>query len=943
MADGICDICGFRPATVRAQVISNGRPETLELCDTDYRRLARQQSRPNSPLESLFGNRRGSLLDDFFGDSIFRSDQEDNTGSDEAAPPAASDGRGHSIPIRSGRSRPSGSAAVERLSTHAEELLQDAARRAAEAGRSEVDTEHVLLALLSSDVVRTVFSQFKVSSDELQRLLGEEIPRSERTSDEPSTDIGVSPRVKDALSRAFNASRDLGHSYVGPEHLLIGLAEEGEGLAADILRRYGITPQALRQQVTKVVGRGAEEGRVDTPTGTPNLDKYSRDLTRLAKDGRLDPVIGRAREIETTIEVLARRKKNNPVLIGEPGVGKTAIVEGLAQRIVSGEVPEALRDKRLVELSVNSMVAGSRYRGDFEERVQQVLKEVQDHQDQLILFIDELHTIVGAGQGGGEGGLDIANTFKPALARGELNLIGATTLNEYQKHIEKDAALERRFQPLMVAEPTIAQAIVILRGLRDTLEAHHKVAITDEAIVAAVELSDRYITGRFLPDKAIDVLDQAAARVKISATARPVDVQELESEIAQLRREQDSAAARKQFDRAQEIKTRSEARGQELQKATERWRRERGSASADVRVEHVAQIVSNITGVPVNELTTEERERLVRMEETLHKRVVGQDEAVHAVSDAIRLARAGFREGRRPIATFLFLGPTGVGKTELAKALTEVVFGDEDAMIRLDMSEYMERHTVARLIGAPPGYVGYEEGGQLTERVRRRPYSVVLLDEIEKAHRDVQNILLQVFDDGRLTDGKGRVVDFTNTVLIATSNLGSDLIQQELREHGGAGDDQKLKGELMDVLRSHFRPEFINRIDEIIVFHALTRQQIGAIVGLQLERVVRSAHGQGVELVPDPGLPDHFAATGFRPEFGARELRRLIRTELETALARAMLGGEVHEGDRVLARWDAERQRVALDVQPRSDSAPAASTQTPSRSRRRAPPASEAA
>ena len=679
-----------------------------------------------------------------------------------------------------------------------------------------------------------------------------------------------------------------------------GWPRRGKASAADILRRYGLTPQAIRQQVTKVVGRGAEEGRVDTPTNTPNLDKYSRDLTKLAREGKLDPVIGRAQEIETTIEVLARRKKNNPVLIGEPGVGKTAIVEGLAQRIVAGEVPESLRDKRLVELSINSMVAGSKYRGEFEERVQQILKEVTEREDELVLFIDEIHTIVGAGQGGGEGGLDIANVFKPALARGELNLIGATTLNEYQKYIEKDAALERRFQPVFVPEPTVAQTIMILRGLRDTLEAHHKVTITDEAIIAAAELSDRYITGRFLPDKAIDLIDQAAARVKISATARPVDVQDMEAEVRQLKREQDYASSRKHFDRASEIQARHDARNKDLQDATERWRRERGSASTEVRTEHIAQVVSKLTGVPVNELTSEERQRLVKMEERLHKRVIGQEEAVRAVSDAVRLARAGLREGRRPIATFLFLGPTGVGKTELAKALAETVFGEEDAMIRLDMSEYMERHAVARLIGAPPGYVGYEEGGQLTERVRRRPYSVVLLDEIEKAHPDVYNVLLQVFDDGRLTDGKGRVVDFTNTVIIATSNLGSDIIQRHLNLRGTAEDDQaRLKRELMDVLRGHFRPEFINRIDEIIVFHALARSEIRSIVDLQLERVKRTAHGQGVELDIDGSLVDHLAAAGFRPEFGARELRRLIRSELETQLARAMLANEVQEGDRV--------------------------------------------
>jgi ATP-dependent Clp protease ATP-binding subunit ClpC len=543
-----------------------------------------------------------------------------------------------------------------------------------------------------------------------------------------------------------------------------------------------------------------------------------------------------------------------------------------------------------------------------------VLKEVTERQDRQILFIDEIHTMVGAGQGGGEGGLDVANVFKPALARGELNLIGATTLNEYQKHIEKDAALERRFQPIFVPEPSVAQTIMILRGLRDTLEAHHKVTITDEAIIAAAELSDRYVTGRFLPDKAIDLIDQSAARVKISATARPVDVQELEAETRQLKREQDYATSRKQFDRAAEIQRQHEAKSNELQQANERWRRSRGSGTAEVRSEHIAQVVSKLTGIPVSELTTEERERLVKLEERLHQRVIGQDEAVKAVSDAVRLARAGLREGRRPIATFLFLGPTGVGKTELAKALAEAVYGDEDAIVRLDMSEYMERHTVARLIGAPPGYVGYEEGGQLTERVRRRPYSVVLLDEIEKAHPDVYNALLQVFDDGRLTDGKGRVVDFTNTIIIATSNLGAEIIQRQLRMGERDADDQaKLRRELMDILRGHFRPEFLNRIDEIIVFHALDREQIRSIVDLQLERVKRTAHGQGVTLEIDDSLIDHFAAAGFRPEYGARELRRLIRSELETELARALLANDVHEGDTVLARWDGIRQAVVLE------------------------------
>lgn len=862
---------------MRVEANLNGRHSTMLLCDDHYRQLVRQQKRTVSPLEALFGSRSG-LFEDFLGSDFFRI-------GDDATPVAADTDDvvdasfGEPAAAGSGAPRRRGSGLASRISEQSEALLQEAAKHAAEFGRSEVDTEHLLLALADSDVVKTILGQFKIKVDDLKRQIESEAKRGDKPFE---GEIGVSPRVKDALSRAFVASNELGHSYVGPEHFLIGLAEEGEGLAANLLRRYGLTPQALRQQVSKVVGKGAEDGRAETPTNTPELDKYSRDLTKMARDGKLDPVIGRAQEIETTIEVLARRKKNNPVLIGEPGVGKTAIVEGLAQRMVAGEVPETLRDKRLVELNINAMVAGAKYRGEFEERVQKVLKEVTEHQGELILFIDEVHTIVGAGQGGGEGGLDVTNVFKPMMARGELNLIGATTLNEYQKYIEKDAALERRFQPVTVPEPTVAQTIMILRGLRDTFEAHHKVSISEDAIIAAAELSDRYITARFLPDKAIDLLDQAAAR--------------------------------KQYDQAAELGKRIEAKEAELKKLVENWERERASGSAEVKAEHVAQIVSRLTGIPVNELTVEEREKLLHLEQRLHERLVGQDEAVRAVADAVRLSRAGLREGSKPVATFLFLGPTGVGKTELAKALAESIYGDEHALLRIDMSEYGERHTVARLVGAPPGYVGYDEGGQLTEKVRRKPYSVLLLDEIEKAHPDVYNILLQVFDDGRLTDGKGRVVDFTNTIIIATSNLGSDIIQRRLKARGAADEEyEKTKAEVMDVLRGHFRPEFLNRIDEIIVFHALGKEEIRHIVGLQLDRVARSAASQGVTLTFDQTLIDHFAEEGYKPEFGARELKRLIRSELETALAREMLGGGIGKGDHASARWDDKAERVVFE------------------------------
>jgi len=799
---------------------------------------------------------------------------------------------------------------TEPFSAQAKEMLQLAAERAVASGRREVDTEHLLYVLPDSDVVQTLLKQFKISPADLQAEIDKHSPQAGGDKPVPEGgEVGVSPRVKSALGRAYAAARELGHSYIGPEHLLIGLSEVPDSYAGTLLKKYGLTPQALRQQIVKVVGKGAEDGRVDTPTNTPNLDKYSRDLTRMAREVKLDPVIGRSQEIETTIEILARRKKNNPVPIGEPGVGKTAIVEGLAQRIVNGEVPEVLRDKRLVELNVNSLVAGAKYRGEFEERVKQVMDEITAKQDELVLFIDEVHTIVGAGQGGGEGGLDIANTFKPAMARGEMNLIGATTLNEYQKYIEKDAALERRFQPVPVPEPTVDQTINILRGLRDAMEAHHKVTIQDEALVAAAELSDRYISGRFLPDKAIDLVDQAAARVHLSTTSRPAAIQEAEAEIAQLKREQAYATSRKRFDKAKELDATIAAREKDLEDKTDAWKQKIGSSSAEVLVSDIAEIVSKLTGIPVNELTQEEKDKLLKMEERLHQRVIGQDQAIEAVSDAVRLARAGLKQGNRPIATFLFLGPTGVGKTELAKALAETIFGDEDAVIRIDMSEYMERHAVARLIGAPPGYVGYDEGGQLTERVRRRPYSVVLFDEIEKAHADVYNVLLQVLDDGRLTDGKGRIIDFKNTMIIATSNLGSHVIMRDPQGLNRAA----TRDAVMEVLRQHFRPEFLNRIDEIIIFDGLAKDQINSIVQLQLAQIGRTALGQGITLDFDKTIVDHLAEESYQPEFGARELKRQIRRLLEAPLAKQMLSGKVQEGDTVTCTYAADRG-VAFDV-----------------------------
>ncbi len=891
MANGICDICNKRPATTRVRVSRGGAEETLEVCAIDLERL---QQRSLSPFQSLLSG------DSPFGDLSSLFDQ-DFTG--------MSSGMGYPIP----RHREAVDISSY-FSDQTKELIQEAGKKAVDFNRLEVDTEHLLSAIVESDVAAEILRQFKLKSEDLKLYIDENAPRGEKKLS-GEIELSPSPRLKDIFEKAFRISQELGHGYIGPEHLLIALSEE-EGLAGEVLRKYGLNPQSLRQQTLKVVGRGAKEGRVEAKSNTPQLDKYSRDLSNLARAGKLDPVIGRAGEIESTIEILSRRTKNNPVLIGEPGVGKTAIVEGLAQRIVNEDVPEVLLNKRVVEVNINSIVAGSKYRGEFEERIKAVLDEITAHKDELILFIDELHTIVGAGGGGQEGGLDVSNVIKPHLARGDLHLIGATTLNEYQKYIEKDAALERRFQPVFVPEPTVEQTIEILKGLRDRYEAHHKVKITDDAIVAASELSDRYIANRFLPDKAIDLVDQAASRVRILSTSRSQEIKRLEEQLAKLKREQEFATSRKQYDLAKEHENEIKKLLGEKEQLEAKSRRERGVTTSEVTREHIAQVTSKLTGVPVTELTQAEKEKLLQMERRLHDRVVGQEEAINAVSDAIRRSRAGLMEGKRPVASFLFLGPTGVGKTELAKALAWFVFGDDDALTRIDMSEYMERYSVSRLIGAPPGYVGYEEGGQLTEAVRRRPYSVILLDEIEKAHSDVYNILLQVLDDGRLTDGKGRIVDFTNTIIIATSNLGSGIIQENMKLSNKKPYDV-LKDELMGVLRSHFRPEFLNRIDEIIVFHALTEEQIKLITKLQLERVKQIARGQGIELVFSEQLINHLAQVGYMPEFGARELRRRIQREVETQLAKEMLKGDIQEGDTVKISFTEKEgvkiERITLD------------------------------
>ncbi len=876
--DNICNICNIRPATRRVQVTQNGRTQQLDVCDVDYAKL-RNQAGITSPFESLFSSG---------GDPFAAFDQI---------------GKQYTVPRQS-------RGIQDIISDTAKELIQQAGSVAHEFGRNEVDTEHLLYALADSDVVGEILKQYKLKPADVKGYIDANAPKGSAKDVSNQQEMDVSPRVKSVLTDAYRTAQELRHSYVGPEHLLIALANEEDGLAHDVLEKYGLTPESLRAKTTKVVGKGAESGKVESQSTTPEIDKYARDLTAEARQGKLDPVIGRTDEIQTTIEILARRTKNNPVLIGEPGVGKTAIVEGLAQRIENGEVPEVLEGKRVVELSLMSVIAGAKYKGEFEERIKAVIDEIVEHSDELIVFVDEIHTMVGAGQGGGEGGMDVANIMKPALARGQLHLIGATTLNEYQKYIEKDSALERRFQPVMVPEPTLDQAIEIIRGLRDSYEAHHKVKISDDAISAAVTLSDRYVTQRFLPDKAIDLIDQAAARVRIATDTRTTEIAKLDDEIARVKREQESAENHKKADDAKKFDTEAKRLTRQKDELMSKWKREKGVSTSVVAASDIAQIVSNLTGVPINEMTSEEKAKLLKLEDKIHGRVVGQDQAVMAVADAIRLSRAGLNQGSRPIANFLFLGPTGVGKTELAKALAWSVFGDESAMIRIDMSEYMERHAVARLVGAPPGYVGYDEGGQLTEAVRRRPYSVILLDEIEKAHPDVYNILLQVFDDGRLTDGKGRVVDFTNTVIIATSNLGSDLIIANKDSKKSAAE---LKSELMDVLRGHFRPEFINRIDDIIVFDSLNQEQIKNIVLFQLEKITQLMKGQDIAITFDDVVVDELAREGYRPEFGARELRRLIKTNIENLLARKLLGGELVEGGSAQVTFS-EKDGFGVDI-----------------------------
>ncbi|MDR0861398.1 MAG: ATP-dependent Clp protease ATP-binding subunit [Oscillospiraceae bacterium] len=793
----------------------------------------------------------------------------------------------------------------DRFTQGARNALDLAQAAAVELGHGYVGSEHILLGLAreGGGVAAKAMRGNGLESKLILELIEKYVGRGGRGEIPPQ---GLTPRAKRVIEIAVVEANRLNHSYVGTEHLLLGLLREYDSAAAKMIVASGVDLNKLYTDVVNVFKSGDYRPRpgaaMQNPenSDTKTLDQFSRDLTEMAREGRLDPVIGREEEIARVIQILSRRTKNNPVLIGEPGVGKTAVVEGLAQRINSGDVPETLTGKRVVSLDLTGMVAGTKYRGDFEERIKAAIEEVQKAGN-VILFVDELHTIIGAGAA--EGAIDAANIIKPALGRGELQLIGATTLNEYRKHIEKDAALERRFQPVTVNEPSPEEAIQILRGLRDRYEAHHKLKITDEAIIAAVYMSHRYINDRFLPDKAIDLIDEASSRVRMEGLRLPPDLKSLEEKRDALANEKESAVQSQDFERAAGIRDRERKLTEELEAARREWENRKSGERGAVGAEAIAEVVSGWTRIPVTSINEDESERLLKMEEVLHRRVVGQDEAVTAVAKAIRRGRVGLKDPKRPIGSFLFLGPTGVGKTELCKVLAEAMFGDEDAMLRLDMSEYMEKHTVSKLIGSPPGYVGYDEGGQLTEKVRRRPYSVLLFDEIEKAHPDVFNIMLQIMEDGLLTDSQGRRVDFKNTIIVMTSNIGARNITEKHQKLGFAQESvadpgfEHIRGSVLDELRHVFKPEFLNRIDETIVFHQLTRENIRAISVNMLGIVRERVHGMGIDLSFTDEAIDALSERGFDPIYGARPLRRAIQSAVEDLAAERILDGSIRAGD----------------------------------------------
>ena len=805
------------------------------------------------------------------------------------------------------------------LSRPARELVEGAAQYAADHGSRDLDTEHLLRAALTVEPTRDLLSRAGADPDAMASQIDEHAGPERPDDEEGPTSLALTPAAKRALLDAHTLARAGGAGYIGPEHVLGALAANPESAAGHMLNAARFAAAGLPQEPGATGTAAAPPQASETPT----LDKYGRDLTDLARQGRIDPVIGRDQEIEQTVEVLSRRGKNNPVLIGDAGVGKTAVVEGLAQHIADGDVPDTLLGRRVVALDLTAVVAGTRYRGDFEERLNTIVGEIRAHSDELVVFIDELHTVVGAGAGGEGGSMDAGNILKPALARGELHIVGATTLEEFRR-IEKDAALARRFQPVLIPEPTVPDTLEILRGLRDRYEAHHQVRYTDEALAAAVGLSDRYLTDRRLPDKAIDLIDQAGARVRLRARTKGSDVRVMEREVEQLSRDKDQAVADESYERATQLRDRIGELKQRIAELGDGDQADEGQHLEDTS-EAIAEVVSRQTGIPVSSLTQEEKDRLLGLEQHLHQRVVGQDEAVAVVADAVLRSRAGLASPNRPIGSFLFLGPTGVGKTELARALAEALFGSEDRMVRLDMSEYQERHTVSRLVGAPPGYVGHEEAGQLTEAVRRHPYSLLLLDEVEKAHPDVFNILLQVLDDGRLTDSQGRTVDFTNAVVVMTSNLGSDAIARRGAGIGfgpGGGteaDEEARREQILRPLREHFRPEFLNRIDEIVVFRQLTEEQLRQITDLLLEQTRRLMHAQGVTAEFTGAAVDWLARHGHQPEYGARPLRRTIQREVDNRLSRLLLDGRIGEGSHVTVDVG-DDDRLAFT--PRADAAP---------------------
>ncbi len=796
----------------------------------------------------------------------------------------------------------------------ANKSLNAAVKAAEDLGHTYIGSEHILLGLLSdtSTVAGAVLAAHNITyadiEEELKRSIGVGVPTELQPDD-------FTPRSKNILETSVAFARQMGQQLVGTEHVLLAIAREGSCSATLLLSRAGVSMQDIVNDVSKALMGGTANAGTDNKDGGKEnesmLSQFGRDLTKLAKDGKIDPVIGRQKEIERVIQILSRRTKNNPCLIGEPGVGKTAIAEGLALKIVSGEVPELLKDKKIYSLDLTGMVAGTKYRGDFEDRIKKVIDEVKNAKD-VILFIDEVHTLIGAGSA--EGAADAANILKPSLARGELQIIGATTIEEYRKHIEKDAALERRFQPVMVDEPSQEEAIEILKGIKDKYEAHHKVKITDEAIESAVKLSTRYIGDRYLPDKAIDLIDEAASRVRLRSYTAPSDLKELEDKKKSVEAEKLSAVNAQEFERAAALRDEERKLDKEIKDKKENWHDMAGKSHDEVTPADIADIVSSWTGVPVTQLSTEESDRLLHMEDELHRRIVGQDEAVEAVSRAIRRGRVGLKDPKKPIGSFIFLGPTGVGKTELCKALAAAMFGDENAMIRLDMSEYMEKHTVSRLIGSPPGYVGYDEGGQLTEKVRRKPYSVVLFDEIEKAHPDVFNMLLQILDDGVLTDGQGRRVDFKNCIIIMTSNVGAKLISQKQKAFGFAAgakeleqNEKEIKDAVMGELRNTFRPEFLNRVDDIIVFQRLTKENIKEIASRLLAVLQKRVEDMGIEVTFSDEAVSKIADAGFDDVYGARPLKRAIQSRIEDALSEEMLKGNVKKGGKYICNVKDEK------------------------------------